>query len=140
MECVLYDLEINMEKARGSYSLLLLFYLTTMAAILTAAGRLAFDNELLTLRSFALGTIVVGFCGSFIGSVIGYLCGCSFLGAVIGMMVGISVSPIAAWIALVEPKHFLSASGIVFIGCWLVVAIAVAANRVQTLGRRRATA
>ena len=122
------------ESGRGAYSLLLLFYLTTMAAILVAASRLALDNALFTLRAFALGCVIVGTYGAIIGSIVGQVCTRGVRGLVIGLIVGLCLAPFATWIALVEAKHFVSASAIVFIGCWLVITLAVLGNRFQSQG------
>ena len=120
------------DSGRGSYSLLLLFYLTTIAAILVAAARLALDNELFTVRAFAVGSAIVALCGSIIGSVVGYLCARSVSGLMIGLAISFCLAPLASWIAMVQAKHFGSASAIVFVGCWLVIALAAVANRLQS--------
>jgi hypothetical protein len=122
----------------GSYSLLLLFYLTTMAAIVAATSRLAFDNKLFTWSSFALGTLITALLSISVGSVVGYLCvGRGALGPVVGAIVAVALSPVAAWISLVGADHFASANAIVWGGCWLIITISMLGNRLQTAAVRR---
>lgn len=123
------------DTGRGSYSLLLLFYMTTMAAITVAASRLALDNELFTWRTFALGCVIVAVVSSFVGSLVGYLCARGAKGLIVGLVISLCLSPFAAWIALVRATHFSSACAIIFTGCWLVIALAAAGNRFQSKPR-----
>jgi hypothetical protein len=115
----------------GAYSLLLLFYLMTMAAIVVAACRMAFDNSHLTLQSFGMGAVVCAGGGSIVGSVIGFLVDRNSVGLFIGASVGICAGLVATWMALIDPTHYTNLNLLVIGGCWLIAAVAITANRFQ---------
>lgn len=111
--------------------MLLLFYLTTLAAILVAVCRLAFDDPQWTAQALQLSLIQFGILGWIIATVIGFFVASRKSAWLLGAVVGPASGSIAAFIVLIDPIHFTSMSRLVLVGCWLVSMIAIGANRLQ---------
>lgn len=125
------DTSTSSPGGKSSYSLLLLFYLMTLAAILIAVCRMATDNSQLTVQAFARGTIVFGVLGLILGITIGFIVARRAVGPLLGAIVGMGTGLAATFMVLADPIHFANMAVLVAAGCWLVAVIAVVANRLQ---------
>jgi hypothetical protein len=123
----------------GSYSLLLLFYVTTMAAVVIAAGRFAFESSEINWRIVGWSAAIITVVGWMLGSTIGWILARRSMGLLLGSMVGVTVGMLASCFAMILPNQFLSANLLVFSGSWILIVVALLASRtrrVQISGRR----
>lgn len=118
--------------APGAYSILMLFYLTSLAAIIVAACRMAFENASITGQGFAAGAIGLGVLGFIGGSFLGFFIGRNAASVSIGAVVGASFGPVATGLAAINSSDFASLNILIFTGCWIIILIALVANRLQT--------
>ena len=125
----------SVERSQGAYSLLLLFYLTALAAILLAACRLAFDESNLTTQSLTFGSVISAVIGFLAGSILGFTIGRTALCVTVAAIVCGCFGPIASWLALVGAQNFTRLNVLVLTGCWIIVAAALAANRFSVAGK-----
>lgn len=116
----------------GTYSILLLFYLTSLAAIIVAACRMAIENSQITGRAFATGAVVLGFLGFIVGSILGFCIGRNAVAVTIGALAAACFGPVATGLAVVSATQFASLNMLILVGCWFIILIAIIANRMQS--------
>ncbi|MEZ6133733.1 MAG: hypothetical protein R3C53_02370 [Pirellulaceae bacterium] len=118
-------------RSQSPVSIAFLFYLVTLAAIISACLRTLFVSENVT--SQLVVALVSG------GTLLGLICGGSvgffylktILAGVVGMLVGACVGALAGCLALVQHSHFAEVSLTAYLGCWLLICVmlVVARNR-----------
>lgn len=120
------------QSSKSSYSLLLLFYLTTVAAVLTAVCRLAFVDTAWSTKAILIGYIIVGGVCVLMSAVTGYLIGRTWVSTLLGLLAGSLCGVVALLMTLIQPKHYENAGMILSVGCWLLSIIAIVSNRWQS--------
>ena len=115
----------------SSYSLLLLFYITTVAAILAAVCRLAFVGTNWSMQTIVIGYAVAGGASVLMAMVLGYLIGRTWVSTLLGLLAGLICGLVAFLMTLVQPTHYESAGMILCGGCWILSVIAIIGNRWQ---------
>lgn len=116
---------------KSSYSLLLLFYITTVAAVLAAVCRLAFVGTTWTLKTVIIGYAIAGGVSVIMSMVLGYLIGRTWVSTLIGLLAGLICGMVALLLTLVQPSHYESAGMILCAGCWILSVVAIVGNRWQ---------
>lgn len=119
------------ESHKSSYSLLLLFYITTVAAILTAVCRLAFVETTWSTKAIVIGYLIAGSLSVVMSMVLGFLVGRTWVSTLLGLLAGSLCGVVALLMTLVQPTHYESAGMILCAGCWLLAIIAIIGNRWQ---------
>ena len=119
------------QPTRGPISIAFLFYLVTLAAILSACLRTLVGSESTT------GPIIVRmvFVGISIGLAAGGLAGGLFyrgwLSITLGTIVGTLAGAIAGGLALIPLDRFVEISWIAFFGCWIIIVVILVTARLQ---------
>ena len=113
----------------NSYSLRLLFYITTIAAILTAVCRLAFVQSTWSAKAIVVGYVITGTLCVLMSMVLGYLIGRNRLSILLGLLAGLICGMVALLMSLVQPSHYEVASMLLCAGCWILAVISIASNR-----------
>ncbi len=116
---------------KSSYSLVLLFYITTVAAILAAICRLAFVGTELKAGVLFGGYLVVGILSVVMAMLLGYFIGRTWVSTLLGLLAGSICGLIALLMILVQPTHFESAGMLLCAGCWILSMLSIAGNRWQ---------
>lgn len=116
---------------KSSYSLLLLFYITTMAAILAAVCRLAFVDTTWPMKTIVIGYVITGSLCVLMSMVLGYLIGRTWVSTLLGLLAGSLCGLVGLLMSLVQPTHYESAGMILCAGCWLLSIIAIVGQRWQ---------
>ncbi|MFO1062721.1 MAG: hypothetical protein U0892_02450 [Pirellulales bacterium] len=125
-----------MSAGRGSYSLGLLFYITTLAAIFVAGCRYLFDSETATWIVLALSTGGFSILGFFIGLIAGLRSGRLGLGALIGMIVGTAAGVPAGLAATIDIAYFGPLMFTIFAGCWGLMTVTLVFDRLRHQKKR----
>lgn len=123
----------SMAGNKSSYSLLLLFYLTTVAAISAAVCRLAFVETTWSGQAIVIGYLIAGTGCVLMATVIGYLIGRTWISTLLGLFAGLICGLVALLMTLVQPTDYESAGMIVCAGCWMLSLVAIVGNRWQRL-------
>lgn len=121
----------SVDPQKSSYSLLLLFYITTVAAILAAFCRLAFAGTTWSAKVYGIGYAVTGGLSILMAMLLGYWIGRTWISVLLGLLAGSICGLVALLMVLVQPSHYGSASMILCGGCWILSVIAIVGNRWQ---------
>jgi len=113
----------------GSYSLLLLFYLTTLAAIVVATGRLAFASSTINWRFLGWSAALIILMSCVLGSIVGWILAQRVIGLALGLAVGVGTGILATCFSMILPDQFLTANLLLFGGAWVLIATALLASR-----------
>ena len=118
--------------ARNPFSIAFLFYLVTLAAILSACLRTLLGESAVTVPLLARMIVVGVTMGLFVGGLAG---GSYFKGwkAIwLGMIVGAAVGAVAGSLTLIQHAHFWEIVWIAFFGCWIMIVVILLAARFQS--------
>ncbi len=118
-----------------SYSLLLLFYVTTLAAVLFAACREAAIGSNWSTTTFFTGWGGFGFAGMVLGTCVAWYAARTPLGLMLGLGIGIAVALIATFLVFITSKNFLQICMVSCAGCWLIAMVAITVQRIQSASR-----
>jgi hypothetical protein len=111
------------------YTIGLLFYLTTLAAILTVAAAQVVRNELATPQVIASAALGSGFVGLLAGMVFGLRLTSSTSGTLLGGGVGTCVGVFGGWLLLVQPQSYWDLLNSVSLGCAALIVFVLASDR-----------
>lgn len=117
--------------AGNSYSLLLLFYLTTLSAIVAATCRLAAVGSLWTFNAFIQAWFGFTLLGIVFGTMAAFVTVPSAKSISMGLVSAVLIGCIGSLISLIEPTQFQNLALVVPAGCLLLVFIALTATRDQ---------
>lgn len=116
---------------RRGYSLGLLFYTTTIAAIVAAACRYVVGNDAATWTLIFKTCTSLGVCGAIVGAVVGFRYSWSAFGFMAGTFLGGVSGALGGWISLVDVALFQELLLVTLIGCWALILFALLADRFQ---------
>ncbi len=117
---------------KSSYSLLLLFYVTTVAAILAAVCRLAFVDVDWSTQALVIGYAICGGLSVLMSMILGFLIGRTWISTLMGLLAGAMCGVVVWLMILVNPSHYESAGMLLCAGCWLLSIISIVGNRWQS--------
>ncbi len=125
--------ELDTVAARSSqssgYSLAMLFYLTTIAAIFASASRYAAQSPMLNLNTFAIGTLLYGFIALIAGVIIGYRQTHRLSGMITGAVISILCTLLSVWISLIVSSDHLAFAMTICLGSFAVVFLVLLIDR-----------
>lgn len=109
------------QRSTDSVSLAFLFYLVTLAAIITACLNLIIGNKLATWPVVWTAGFVCAILGGILGTIFAYRQSRNVPGTSLGGILGAIVGIAAGLISLVEPSRFVSLMNIAFGGSMVLI-------------------
>lgn len=122
---------LTRRRRSGAYSIGLLFYITTLAAILNLLCQGLVGNTSATWPLVYASLTGFGVAGSIVGTIVATRIRFDFLTATIGGVMGILAGALAGWFACIDPSHFQRLMWISAGCCWLLVVVTLALNRIR---------